>query len=55
MAFKSPFEVGAVVPNTVMREAIKVGSMGGMRCSTTTGTLVIISDNTKACIFASFS
>ena len=47
MAFKPPFEVGAVVSNAVMTEAFKVGNMGGMRRSKTTGTLVLISDNTK--------
>lgn len=47
MAFKPPFEVGAVVSNAVMTEAFKVGNMGGMRRSNTTGTLVLISDNTK--------
>ncbi len=47
MAFKPPFEVEAVVSNAVMTEAFKVGNMGGMRRSKTTGTLVLISDNTK--------
>lgn len=47
MSFKPPFEVGAVVSNAVMTEAFKVGNMGGMRRSKTTGTLVLISDNTK--------
>jgi 5-methylcytosine-specific restriction protein A len=30
-----------------MAEAFKVGNMGGMRRSNTTGTFVLISDNTK--------
>ena len=47
MSFKPPFEVGAIVSNAVMTEAFKVGNMGGMRRSKTTGTLVLISDNTK--------
>lgn len=47
MAFKPPFEVGAVVSNAVMTEAFKIGNMGGMRRSKTTDTLVLISDNTK--------
>ncbi len=47
MAFKPPFEVGAVVSNAVMTEAFKVGNMGGMRRSMKTKTLVLISDNTK--------
>ena len=47
MAFKPPFEIGAVVSNAVMAEAFKVGNMGGMRRSKTTGTLVLISDSTK--------
>lgn len=47
MAFTPPFEIGAVVSNAVMTEAFKVGNMGGMRRSKTTGTLVLISDNTK--------
>ena len=48
MAFKPPFEVGAVVSNAVMTEAFKVGNMGGMRRSKKTETLVLISDNTKS-------
>lgn len=47
MAFNPPFAVGTVVSNAVMAEAFKVGNMGGMRRSKTTGTLVLISDNTK--------
>lgn len=47
MAFKPPFEVGAVVSNAIMTETFKVGNMGRMRRSMTTGTLVLISDNTK--------
>ena len=47
MSFKPPFDIGDVVSNAVMTEAFKVGNMGGMRRSKTTGTLVLISDNTK--------
>ena len=47
MSFKPPFSIGEVVSNAVMTEAFKVGNMGGMRRSKTTGTLVLISDNTK--------
>lgn len=47
MGFKPPFEVGAVVSNAVLTEAFQVGNMGGMRRSKKTGTLVLISDNTK--------
>ena len=47
MRFKPPFSNGEVVSNAVMTEAFKVGNMGGMCCSKTTGTLVLISDNTK--------
>ena len=47
MAFNPPFAVGTVVSNAVMAETFKVGNMGGMRRSKTTGTLVLISDNTK--------
>lgn len=47
MKFKPPFEIGDVVSNAALTEAFKVGNMGGMRRSKTTGTLVLISDNTK--------
>lgn len=47
MGFKPSFEIGDVVSNAVLTEAFKVGNMGGMRRSKTTGTLVLISDNTK--------
>ncbi len=47
MAFKPPFEVGAVVSNAIMSDAFKISNMGGMRRSKTTGTLVLISDSTK--------
>jgi 5-methylcytosine-specific restriction protein A len=47
MRFKPPFSNGEVVSNAVMTEAFKAGNMGGMCCSKTTGTLVLISDNTK--------
>ena len=46
MAF-SPFSVGDVVTNDVMREAFKIGNMGGMRKSNTHNCLVLISDHTK--------
>ena len=47
MSFKPPFSIGDVVSNAEMTEAFKVGNMGGMRRSKATGTLVLISDNTK--------
>lgn len=47
MGFKPSFNIGDVVSNARMTEAFKVGNMGGMRRSKTTGTLVLISDNTK--------
>lgn len=47
MSFKPPFNIGDVVSNAEMTDAFKVGNMGGMRRSKTTGTLVLISDNTK--------
>lgn len=45
--FEPPFKVGAIVTNEEITKAFKVGNMGGMRRSKTTGTLVIISDHTK--------
>ena len=45
--FVPPFKVGAVISNKELSETFKVGNMGGMRRSKTTGTLVIISDHTK--------
>ena len=47
MSFKPPFEIGAVVTNGQLSDAFGVGNMGGMRRSKKTGTLVLISDNTK--------
>ena len=47
MSFKPPFDLGAVVTNGQLSDAFSVGNMGGMRRSKKTGTLVIISDNTK--------
>lgn len=47
MSFKPPFEIGAVVSNGQLSDAFGVGNMGGMRRSKKTGTLVLISDNTK--------
>lgn len=46
--FIPPFTIGQVVNNNELIEKFKVGNAGGMRRSTTTGTLVIISDNTKS-------
>ena len=45
--FVPSFKVGDIVTNQEMTDAFKVGNMGGMRRSKTTGTLVIISDHTK--------
>ena len=42
------FKVGDVVSNAVLSETFKCGNMGGMRRSKVTGTLVIVSDNTKS-------
>lgn len=42
-----PFSVGTAVTNAEITKIFKVGNMGGMRRSRTTGTLVIISDHTK--------
>ena len=47
MRFKPPFEIGDVVSNGQLSDAFGVGNMGGMRRSKKTGTLVLISDNTK--------
>lgn len=46
--FTPPFKVGTIVTNDEITKAFKVGNMGGMRRSKTTGTLVIISDHTKS-------
>lgn len=47
MGFIPPFIIGEAVSNAVMTEAFKIGNMGGMRRSKKTGTLVLVSDNTK--------
>lgn len=39
MGFKPPFEIGEVVSNAVMTEAFKIGNMGGMRRSKTSGSM----------------
>lgn len=48
MGFIPSFKVGDIVSNAVLTETFKCGNMGGMRRSRTTGTLVIVSDNTKS-------
>lgn len=45
--FIPPFKIGSVLTNEELSKTFKVGNMGGMRRSKTTGTLVIISDHTK--------
>ncbi len=45
--FISSFSVGQTVSNDELRSAFRCGSMGGMRRSKATNTLVIISDHTK--------
>jgi len=45
--FTLPFSIGTAVTNTEITNIFKVGNMGGMRRSKSTGTLVIISDHTK--------
>lgn len=47
MIFDPGISIGAEVSNDQMRRLFKCGNMGGMRRSTKTGTLVIISDETK--------
>lgn len=47
MAFNSGLHIGDKVTNEKMRTVFRCGNMGGMRRSKKTGTLVIISDNTK--------
>lgn len=47
MAFNPGISVGAELTNERMRKIFKCGNMGGMRRSNQTGTLVIISDDTK--------
>ena len=47
MSFEPSINVGDVISNGLLSEMFKVGNMGGMRRSKATGTLVLISDNTK--------
>lgn len=47
MKFVTSFKIGQVVSNNDIVSEFKVGNMGGMRRSLTTGTLVIIADHTK--------
>ncbi len=47
MGFNSGLKLGDELTNDAMRRIFKCGNMGGMRRSKETGTLVIISDDTK--------
>ncbi len=47
MIFNPGINIGAEITNEQMRTIFKCGNMGGMRRSKQTGTLVIISDDTK--------
>ncbi len=47
MAFDPGLQIGDEVSNDRLQKIFKCGNMGGMRKSTKTGTLVIISDKTK--------
>lgn len=47
MKFNPGFVIGEVVSNREVSKAFGCGIMGGMRPSTKTGTLVLISDMTK--------
>ena len=47
MSFIPPISIGETISNGLLSEIFKVGNMGGMRRSKATGTLVLISDNTK--------
>lgn len=47
MVFDPGINIGAELNNEEMRKLFKCGNMGGMRRSKQTGTLVIISDDTK--------
>jgi 5-methylcytosine-specific restriction protein A len=47
MGFDPGISIGRKLTNNEMRELFKCGNMGGMRRSKQTGTLVIISDDTK--------
>lgn len=45
--FTPPFKVGTIVTNDEITKVYRVGNMGGMRRSKTTGTLVVLSGHTK--------
>ena len=47
MVFDPGISIGAELTNEEMRTLFRCGNMGGMRRSKQTGTLVIISDDTK--------
>ena len=47
MAFDPGLKIGQILKNADVVETFKCGNMGGMRCSRTTNTLVIVSDYTK--------
>lgn len=47
MTFIPQISIGDVISNGQLSDIFKCGNMGGMRRSNTTGTLVLISDNTK--------
>lgn len=47
MSFEPGLRIGDEISNTQLHEIFKCGNMGGMRKSSQTGTLVIISDKTK--------
>lgn len=47
MKFNPGIKIGQNVTNSEMRTIFKCGNMGGMRKSNSTGTLVIVSDETK--------
>lgn len=48
--FDPGLKVGQILKNADVVETFKCGNMGGMRCSKTTNTLVIVSDYTKVFI-----
>ena len=47
MAFEPGLTIGQILKNADIVDIFKCGSMGGMRRSKTTNTLVIVSDHTK--------
>lgn len=47
MGFDPGLNIGDELTNDEMRTLFQCGNMGGMRHSKRTGTLVIVSDNTK--------